>query len=89
MNGGAMREEMARRNTSRDRVLAALLEAGPRGVTNIDLCRQDVGGLRAVGRVDELREEWDIETVRVRRGLYRYVLHGRKEPRQQALWGAA
>lgn len=67
-------------------MLRALLEAGPRGVSNVDLCQPDVGGLRAVGRVDELRDTWDIETIRVHRGLYRYVLHGRKEPKQQGLW---
>lgn len=86
MTGAAVRQEMARRATSRDRVLAALLEAGARGVTNIELCRPEIGGLRAVGRVDELRDTWDIETIRVRRGLYRYVLHGRREPRQEALF---
>lgn len=89
MTGAEVRQEIGRRATSRDRVLAALLEVGPRGLLNTELCRPEIGGLRAVGRVDELRDEWDIETVRVHRGLFRYVLHGRKEPKQQGLWGAA
>ena len=86
MIGSEMRQEMTRRTTSRDRVLLALVEAGPRGRTNVELCQPEIGGLRAVGRVDELREHWRIETIRVRQGLYRYVLHGRREPRQEALF---
>lgn len=86
MTGHEVRQEMDRRVTNRDRVLAALHAAGARGLTNVELCQPTIGGLRAVGRVDELREYWHIETIRVRRGLYRYVLHGRREPRQEALF---
>ena len=81
--------ELARRSTARDRVLAALLAAGAKGCTNVELCAPDCGGMRAVGRVDELRDTWHIETVHVRRGVYRYVLKGRREPVQADLWGAA
>ena len=71
-----MGAELTRRQNARARVLAALLAAGPRGCTNVELCQPHVGGLRAIGRVDELREQWDIETIRVGGGRYRYVLHG-------------
>lgn len=58
MIGSEVRQEMTRRTTSRDRVLRALVDAGPRGRTNVELCQPEIGGLRAVGRVDELREHW-------------------------------
>ena len=82
--------ELARRATARDRVLAALLAAGSRGCTNVELCQPSVGGMRFGGRVFELGEAgWDIAATRERGGIWRYVLKGRKEPVQAGLWGAA
>jgi len=72
-------QDLERRATARERVLAALEQAGPRGVRNVELCQPDVGGLRAIGRVHELRRDWAIETRREGGGVYRYMLRG---PRQ-------
>ena len=70
--------EFTRRTTARDRVLAALEAAGPRGCRNVDLCRPAVGGLRAMARVHELqRDGLDISVVREGAGgIWRVTLHG-------------
>lgn len=72
---------MSRRQPSqRERVLAALRRAGAEGVSTTDFLPPDVidGGqpiLRVPSRVDELRQRGhDIETVRQRSGVARYVL---------------
>jgi len=92
MTGAEVRQEIGRLGTARDRVLAALLAAGPDGCTNVELCAPHVGGMRFGARLFELKHQlgWDIsDPVHERGGVYRYICHGRKEPRQQALWGAA
>jgi hypothetical protein len=71
-------DELVRRGGKREAVLAALRAAGPGGVLNTDLMKPDVGGSRAGGRVDELREQGhDIscDPVTPSRGIYRYTLH--------------
>ena len=69
-----VRSEMSRRAKSRAAVLARL----QRGTAyNYQLVR--CAGLRAVGRVPELRKEgWVIEAKRMNRGVWRYTLKGRK-----------
>ena len=73
-----MPQELERRQNARERVLAALLRAGPKGCTNVDLCQPHIGGLRAIGRVHELRRDWDIETRHegMVGGRWRYILRG-------------
>ena len=83
-------QELERRQSARERVLAALLRAGPKGCTNVELSHPAVGGLGGVRRVHELREQWDVETIRVGGGRYRYVLHGPRlvepDPPSQPGW---
>ena len=78
--------ELARRTNARDRVLAALMVAGAKGCTNVEL---NAICYRYGGRIHELRQEWVIDKVGVAGGVYRYILHGRREPVQADLWGAA
>ena len=82
--------EMTRRKTAKTRVLAALMAAGERGCTNVELCQPSIGGMRFGGRVFELGEAgWDIAATRERGGVWRYTFKGRKQPVQADLWGAA
>lgn len=69
-----LRKELTRRATNRDRILAALVAAGPRGVTNIDLMQ--IGGVRAGARIDELRKLGHAipDAVHEHDGVYRYTL---------------
>jgi hypothetical protein len=58
------------------KVLAALEQAGPDGVTNVELVR--IGGMNAAGRVSDLRCKYDkhILAERITGGLFRYTLIG-------------
>ena len=68
----ALATEQGRTASNRDRVLARLL-AGP--ATNVELVQ--IGGMRAMGRVHELRQAgYAITVERVSGGLFRVVLHG-------------
>lgn len=65
--------ELQRRESNRDRVLARL-QQGP--ATTMQLIA--VGGARAIGRVFELkRAGYDIATIHVDGGLWRYELRTR------------
>ena len=65
-------KERARLNAAALRVLARL-KAGP--ATNWQLV--EVGGIRAVGRVHELREDgWQITKAHDTGGTWTYTLHG-------------
>lgn len=70
----SLRKELTRRANNRDRVLAALIDAGPRGVTNIELMQ--IGGVRAGARIDELRKLGHTipDAVHEHDGVYRYTL---------------
>ncbi|MBK9497075.1 MAG: hypothetical protein IPO08_21690 [Xanthomonadales bacterium] len=71
----AVSQEIARRDGAKARVLEALQRAGLNGCTNVDLCRPEVGGMRAVGRVHELRHEGHTITKQHEGGgIYRYWL---------------
>jgi len=66
--------ERQRLNAAAQRVLARL-QQGP--ATNAQLV--EVGGIRAVGRVFELkRDGWQIEKAHVSGGTWRYTLRGLK-----------
>lgn len=84
-NPNALRREHARRRSNRELALEALMRAGERGVSNIDLMA--IAGSRAGGRVDELRQQGHrITCEQVERGVYRYTLHtGRGIPTRSAL----
>ena len=82
--------ELARRRTAKTRVLAALMAAGAKGCTNVELCSPAIGGMRFAARTWELSEAgWDIAATRERGGIWRYTFKGRKQPVQADLWGAA
>lgn len=77
--GDEMAREQERRTSHRERVLQALRAAGAAGVLNVILCRKDIGGSRAGGRVQEWRDRgYVIDCDRVEDGVYRYTL--RAEP---------
>jgi hypothetical protein len=64
-----------RRPTAKQRVVAELRTRGPRGLTTAEISHPSIGGIRASGRVHELREDgYVIHVSRVRDGCYRYVL---------------
>jgi len=68
-------QEIARRDGAKARVLDALRQAGLTGCTNVDLCAPSVGGMRAIGRVHELRREGHaITKAHEGGGIYRYWL---------------
>lgn len=69
--------ERRRLNAAAARVLAYL--QAHEHATNVELCRPAVGGLRAIGRVHELRQDgWEIEKTHLLGGVWRYSLIGRK-----------
>lgn len=71
----AVATEITRRGNARDRVLTALVAAGDRGLTNVQLCHPDVGGNRFGARIKELRDAGiPISDPRHEQGgVYRYV----------------
>lgn len=65
-------ETMKRLNSSCLRVLD-YLRKGP--ATNVELCTPAIGGLRAIGRVHDLRQAgYVITTTHVKGGVYEYRL---------------
>ncbi len=65
--------ERQRLNASARRVLAYLREHG--SATNVELCQPHIGGMRAVGRVHELRQQGHlIPKAHVKGGVWRYTL---------------
>ena len=65
--------ERLRLNASALRVLTYLRLHGH--ALNIELCQPSVGGLRAIGRVHELRQDgYDIRKSHVTGGVWRYTL---------------
>lgn len=75
---GHVATEIERLNAAALRVLAYLQRHG--SATNVQLCQPEVGGLRAVGRVFELRKQgYQIEKAHVAGGVWNYTLiEGRK-----------
>lgn len=72
---------------ARERVLAALKQAGPAGVTTWNLIHE-ARHSRAVGRVWELRTQHDIEHVREPNNVHRWIYRGvRPEPSLLPLMG--
>jgi len=71
--------ETKRRATIRDRILAALQLFGSEGMTNRQL---NEIGFSYLGRLHELRQEYEIDTIRIKDGLFRYVLRGRRDREQ-------
>jgi len=69
-------QERARTDALMWKVLAALEQAGPAGVTNVELVR--IGGMNAAGRVSDLRCKHgkDILAERISGGLWRYTYIG-------------
>jgi hypothetical protein len=60
----------------RERMIAKLEEAGERGVTNVEFVAMRI--FRYSSRLRENRQKlFDIETIHVRGGLYRYILHSK------------
>ena len=65
--------ERDRLNAAAARVLAYLQTCGE--ATNVELCRPDVGGMRAVGRIHELRQHGHAITKHhVSGGIWMYRL---------------
>lgn len=70
--GPELTTELGRRTTARDRVLAALQAAGPRGLTNVDLNQICY---RYGARIEELRKAGErIEKEWKDKGVWRYWL---------------
>ena len=74
--------EQGRRATNRDRVLAYLQAHG--AAANHELVQ--VGGLRAMGRVHELRRDHDIAVEHVQGGLWRVIYRGPRQAGQGELF---
>lgn len=67
--------------TARDRVLAALQAAGPRGCFTGVLCLPNVGGARFGARIKELRDRgYQIDAQYVRPGCHLYILDPAVKP---------
>ena len=72
-----------KREGQRDKILALLQAAGPRGVTNLLL---NEVAFRYGGRIFELRKlGWDISTVCEGESVYRFVLRGKRQAEQLRL----
>jgi hypothetical protein len=74
--------EQARRQSNRDRVLEHLQAQGR--AKNHELLQ--VGGMRAMGRVHELRKAYDIQVVHVRGGEWDVIYRGPRRLSQGVLW---
>lgn len=67
--------ERERLNAAALRVLEFLARHGE--ATNVELCDPSIGGMRAIGRVHELRRQGHhITKEHVTGGLWRYTYHG-------------
>jgi hypothetical protein len=69
-------QEQQRTDALKWRVLTALQQAGPTGLTNVQLVI--IGGQNAAGRVSDLRclHKYIIHAERITGGLWRYVYKG-------------
>lgn len=75
LSHAALVDELGRRATAKDRVLARLLAAGHTGVLNTEL---NAICYRYGARVFELaRDGYRIEKLHVSRGVWRYILQPR------------
>lgn len=73
---GHVATEIDRLNAAALRVLAYLQAHG--SATNVELCTPEIGGLRAVGRIHELRRSGhQIEKTHLHGGLWSYRLVNR------------
>jgi hypothetical protein len=71
------------RRTQAELILAAMQEAGDKGVTNLDLNKIC---FRYGGRIFDLREQGhNIVTINEGKGVFRFVLKPRIQPVQLAL----
>lgn len=71
--------ERKRLNAAALRVLSYLQFHHGCWCSNVELCQKDIGGMRATGRMSELRAEgWDIEKRHVKDGCWEYRLLGLK-----------
>ena len=62
------------------RLLAALQDAGDKGLSTSQLCQPALGGVRFGARVHDLRQAgYRISETRVRQGSSRYVLEPQDE----------
>lgn len=69
-----MKEELQRRQSSKERILALLQE---RGEADSDMLNKIA--FRFGGRIEELRKAgYQIRTERIKDGLFRYVYEGKK-----------
>jgi len=72
-----------KQSTQRDKILALLQAAGPRGVTNLLL---NEVAFRYGGRIFELRKlGWDIVTKQESEGVFRFILRGKRQAEQLRL----
>lgn len=72
-----VRLERERLNAAALRVLHYLQTHG--SATNVTLCDPAIGGMRAVGRIAECRNDgWDIRKEHVKGGVWKYTLVGMK-----------
>ena len=71
-----VRDEIERLSAAAGRVLAYLQARPGQWVTNVELARPDVGGLRAVGRLHEIGKHHRVEKRHIERGLWAYRLGG-------------
>ena len=71
--GDEYEADRPRLNRNQRRVLDALREAGPRGLTNVELCGPAMGGLRSGARLGELKRLGLVgEPVRETGGVWRW-----------------
>jgi hypothetical protein len=73
--------ETVRRLSNREKVLLYLQLHG--SATNVKLV--DIGGMRAMARVHELRDKFDITVTKEHGGLYRVTYRGERKPKQLSL----
>ncbi len=72
-NGTEYEQDRPRLNRAQERVLTALREAGPRGLTNVEISTPALGGLRGGARVGELKRMGLVgEPVRETGGVWRW-----------------
>lgn len=71
-----------RLDSNREKVLRHLQQFGV--ASNVQL--RDIGGLRAMGRVHELQDDYDITVTRKQGGIWEVRYHGPRQPGQQSLF---
>lgn len=65
--------------TSEGRILAYLRLCGDHGAFNYELAKQSIGGLAWHRRITDLRQEgFDIVTIRISKGTFKYFLYESK-----------